>query len=68
MAQFESLLWERRQRRVSRARTPVTRQPKVDAQAEFTASPPGRLGRPLLAEIETYLEFFALAREDPVTP
>ena len=30
--------------------------------AEWTATPPGRLGRRLLAEIEPYLEFFALAR------
>jgi hypothetical protein len=29
---------------------------------EWTATPPGRLGRRLLAEIEPYLEFFALAR------
>jgi hypothetical protein len=33
--------------------------------AERTAAPPGRLGRRLLADIETYLEFFALARQDP---
>jgi hypothetical protein len=31
-------------------------------QAEWTARPPGRLGRRLLAEIEPYLEFFAIAR------
>jgi hypothetical protein len=30
--------------------------------AEWTATPPGRLGRRLLADIEPYLEFFALAR------
>jgi hypothetical protein len=35
----------------------------VDARSEFTGHPPGRLGRPLLAEIETYLEFFALAHQ-----
>jgi len=29
---------------------------------EWTAAPPGRLGRRLLPEIEWYLEFFALAR------
>jgi hypothetical protein len=29
---------------------------------EWTATPPGRLGRRLLADIEPYLEFFALAR------
>jgi hypothetical protein len=30
--------------------------------SEWTAAPPGRLGRRLLADIEPYLEFFALAR------
>ena len=30
---------------------------------EWTASPPGRLGRRLVAEIEPYLAFFAVARE-----
>jgi hypothetical protein len=30
--------------------------------AEWTASPPGRLGRRLLADIDPYLEFFAIAR------
>ena len=32
------------------------------AGAEWTAAPPGRLGRRLLDDIEPYLEFFALAR------
>jgi hypothetical protein len=31
---------------------------------EWTASPPGRLGRRLLADVEPYLEFFAVARAD----
>jgi len=35
------------------------------AASEWTAAPPGRLGRCLLAAIEPYLEFFALARQDP---
>ena len=30
--------------------------------SEWTAAPPGRLGRRLLDDIEPYLEFFALAR------
>jgi hypothetical protein len=30
---------------------------------ELTARPPGRLGRRLLPEIESYLEFFAISRE-----
>lgn len=29
---------------------------------EWTARPPGRLGRRLLADIELYLDFFATAR------
>jgi hypothetical protein len=28
---------------------------------EWTATPPGRLGRRLLADVEPYLEFFAIA-------
>jgi hypothetical protein len=31
---------------------------------EWTAMPPGRLGRRLFADIEPYLEFFAIARAD----
>lgn len=31
---------------------------------EWTTTPPGRLGRRLLADIETYLEFFAMAGAD----
>jgi hypothetical protein len=30
---------------------------------ELSASPPGRLGRMLLPEIESYLEFFAISRD-----
>jgi hypothetical protein len=30
--------------------------------AEWSARPLGRLGRPLLSEIERYLEFYAIAR------
>lgn len=31
---------------------------------EWTARPLGRLGRPLVAEIEAYLTFFSIARAD----
>jgi hypothetical protein len=34
-----------------------------DPLAEWTAQPLGRFGRPLLAEIDAYLEFFAIARD-----
>jgi hypothetical protein len=33
-------------------------------RAEWTAARPGRLGRVLLAEVERYLAFFAIARAD----
>jgi hypothetical protein len=33
-----------------------------DRYGEWTAAPPGALGRRLLADIEPYLEFFAIAR------
>ena len=61
MAQFESLLWERQGRR-SRTRILGSDRPAIDPRVEFTGRPPGRLGRPLVGEIETYLSFFALAR------
>jgi hypothetical protein len=62
MAQFEPLLWERHVRRPrTRFVSPTTS--SVDPGAEFTGPPLGRLGRPLVAEAETYLAFFALARE-----
>ena len=58
MAQFEALLRERRPRRIPR----TDGQAPLDDRSEWTAWPPGRLGRPLLAEIEAYLEFYALVR------
>jgi hypothetical protein len=45
--------------------THSTIQPENDAAArlaEWQERPLGRLGRRLLPEIETYLEFFAIAR------
>jgi hypothetical protein len=33
-------------------------------RGESTATPPGRFGRRLLADIEPYLAFFAIARAD----
>ncbi len=68
MGQFESLLWERRSRRIFHNRTQ-----KVSARwdgnplTEWTARPLGRLGRPLLVEVEAYLEFFAIARTEAST-
>jgi hypothetical protein len=43
----------------------IANQPKSEAAAliaEWQERPLGRLGRRLLPEIETYLEFFAIAR------
>jgi hypothetical protein len=33
-------------------------------RGEWTATPPGRLGRRLLSDIEPYLAFFTIARAD----
>ncbi len=65
MAQFESLLWEGQPRRIARARIAgqTSRGAVTGARSEWTARPVGRLGRPLLREIEAYLDFLALARE-----
>jgi hypothetical protein len=65
MAQFESLLWERHPRRIARTRIAARASSglAIDDRSEWTARPIGRLGRPLLREIEAYLDFFALARE-----
>jgi hypothetical protein len=42
---------------------PMTRWDAEDAlRGEWTAAPPGRLGRRLLADVEPYLDFFATAR------
>jgi hypothetical protein len=40
------------------------RQVEEIQHGEWTARPPGRLARRLIAEIETYLEFFAIAWTD----
>jgi len=51
------------QRQVRRHRPPMSAERAEDARrAEWTAKLPGRLGRRLLADIEPYLEFFAVAR------
>ena len=62
MTQFEPLLWERNRRR-PRTRIGGSTRSAIDPRTEFTGRPLGRLGRPLLSEVETYLEFFALVRE-----
>ncbi len=64
MARHQSLLRPARQHRIQwfGTATPVGGSP--DPLAEWTARPVGRLGRPLLVEIETYLNFFAIARAE----
>jgi hypothetical protein len=75
----ENPLWEEhleRWRRVANQRPTSTKRASArrvfmsdrDAgearRAEWTASPPGRLGRRLLADVEPYLAFFAIVRAD----
>ncbi len=61
--------WRRISRRTAMQRR-TERSPLDGADArqalasEWTAAPPGRLGRRLLADIEPYLDFFALARQE----
>ena len=64
MAHFESLIWEQVPGRVPRASSARSSGHDDDPVTEWTARPLGRLGRPLLAEIEAYLEFFTIARAD----
>ena len=53
-----------RQRRMRRHRPLMSADRAEEARyEEWTATPPGRLGRRLLADIEPYLEFFAVARQ-----
>jgi hypothetical protein len=64
MGQFESLLGERRSRRVACRRSGHETRTIRSPLTEWTARPVGRLGRPLLGEIEAYLEFFAIAHTE----
>ncbi len=61
MATFEPLVWQRKPISARRPRPVGQRASAHDPLTEWTAPPIGRLGRPLLAEIEAYLEFFAIA-------
>jgi hypothetical protein len=68
MGRYESLLRDRRPRQRARLgeRRPATQ--GTGSLTEWTARPVGRLGRPLLAEIEAYLHFFAIARHEDADP
>jgi hypothetical protein len=47
----------------TRFRRSISDRQAVEARrGEWAARPPGRLGRHLLADLEPYLEFFAIAR------
>lgn len=65
VGQFESVLWESPSRPVGRhRRRTASTWHAVNPLVEWTARPLGSLGRPLLEEIEDYLEFFAIAHAD----
>jgi hypothetical protein len=54
-----------RTRRAGTRRISMSERDAAEARrGEWSATPPGRLGRRLLAEIEPYLEFFAIAGAD----
>ena len=64
MARYESLValkyhrhtsWTGSIHRPRRSTAPLT---------EWTARPLGRLGRPLVSEVEAYLQFFSIARDE----
>jgi len=42
--------------------TPTACEAEAARSGEWTAAPPGRLGRRLLADVDAYLGFFAIAR------
>jgi hypothetical protein len=48
--------------RVTTRSAAVSGEVQVALRGEWTARPPGRFGRRLLADVERYLDFFATAR------
>jgi hypothetical protein len=71
----ENVLWQEHLERVralhgepttdaaaTRRAVETEREADETRRSEWTATPPGRLGRRLMADIERYLEFFAIAR------
>jgi hypothetical protein len=59
-------LWQGHHERLRHLRrtTMNDREGDETRHAEWTAAPPGRLGRRLLADVEPYLGFFAIAHTD----
>jgi len=59
-------LWDQHLERLSAIYDLAPRRAAIDADealhGEWSARPPGRLGRRLLADVERYLDFFATAR------
>ena len=63
MARFEHLIEKRRREQRGR-RLESTAAPFEVARSEWRSAPLGRLGRRLQVDVERYLEFFAIARDD----
>ena len=64
MRSHESLMGMRRPGPREPAGIEMRRSGSPGSLAEWTARPLGRLGRPLVAEIESYLTFFSIARTE----
>ena len=64
MRSHESLIGTRRPGQREPTGVEWGTQSTTGSLTEWTARPLGRLGRPLVAEIETYLAFFSIARDD----
>jgi hypothetical protein len=60
----ESLIGMRRPAAGRPAEDDAVHMGRPGSLTEWTARPLGRLGRPLVAEIEAYLTFFSIARAD----
>ena len=64
MGKHDSLVGARRPSPRGRPGFATAPSSRHDSLTEWTARPLGRLGRPLVAEIESYLHFFSIARAD----
>ena len=63
MARYELLVSLKHPRRALRLE-PAHPRRSTASLTEWTARPVGRLGRPLVSEVEAYLQFFSIARGD----
>ena len=64
MRSHESLMGTRRPGPREPAGIEMRQSGSPGSLTEWTARPLGRLGRPLVAEIESYLTFFSIARAE----